>query len=137
MALQIYKRGQGYYTRLLSALGAGVIVALGCWRLYEKLGGLNVSPNKAILIQTLVPVGVFVVLSFLVFWLVNKPSMANFMIAAEGEVKKVSWSSKKEISISTFIVIIVVICMATLLACTDFFFQIVFRIIGLLPALGD
>jgi len=112
-----------------------VIVVLGCWRLYEKLGGLDISPDRVILVQTLVPVGLFVVLSLFLFWLVNKPAVADFMIAAEGEIKKVSWSSKKEIAVSTFIVIVVVTCMAMLLAVTDVFFQFVFRFIRLLPGL--
>jgi len=134
MALQIYKRGQGHHTRLFSALGVGAIVVLGCWRLYEKLGALNISPDKAIVVQVLVPFVLFAVLGFFAFWLVNRPSVADFMIAAEGEIKKVSWSSKKEIAVSTFIVIAVVVFMAILLALTDVFFQFVFRFINLLPS---
>jgi preprotein translocase SecE subunit len=62
----------------------------------------------------------------LIFWLVNKPTIAGFMIAAEGEMKKVSWSSKQEIAVSTFIVIAVVIIMAVLLGITDLGFQLFF-----------
>jgi preprotein translocase subunit SecE len=69
----------------------------------------------------------FVILSLLIFWLVNKPSVANFMIAAEGEMKKVSWSSRQEIVVSTSIVIVVVIVMATLLGTTDFGFTLFFN----------
>jgi len=132
MLFEVYKRGQGYYTRLFTALGCGLIAAIGCWRLYEKLGGLDTAASTRIWIQTFVPVGLFVVLAVLVFLLVNKPKVADFMIAAESEVKKVSWSSKKEIAISTFIVIVVVICVALLLLCTDLFFQFFFRAIHLL-----
>ena len=35
-------------------------------------------------------------------------SFADFLIAAEGEIKKVSWSSRKEIVSSTTVVIVVV-----------------------------
>jgi preprotein translocase subunit SecE len=132
MLFEVYKRGQGYYTRLFTALGCGLIAAIGCWRLYEKLGGLDTSASTRIWIQTFVPVGLFIALAILVFLMVNKPKIADFMIAAEGEVKKVSWSSRKEIAISTFIVIVVVICVSLLLLCTDFFFQFFFRAIHLL-----
>ena len=132
MLFEVYKRGQGYYTRLFTALGCGLIAAIGCWRLYEKLGGLNTSASTRIWVQTFVPVGLFVILAILVFLLVNKPKVADFMIAAESEVKKVSWSSKKEIAVSTFIVIVVTICIALLLMCTDLFFQFFFRAIHLL-----
>ena len=63
------------------------------------------------------------ILALLIFWLVNKPSVADFMISAEGELKKVSWSSRREIAVSTLIVIIVVVVMAILLFSTDMFFQ--------------
>ena len=74
----------------------------------------------------MVPVGLFAVLAFLIFWLVNKPSVADFMISAEGEMKKVSWSSRKEIAVSTSIVIIVVFIMAILLGATDLGFATLF-----------
>ena len=134
MLFGVYKRGQGYYTRLFTALGCGIIAAIGCWRLYEKLGGLDTSANTKIWIQTFVPVGLFVFLAILIFLMVNKPKVADFMIAAEGEMKKVSWSSKKEIAVSTFIVIMVVVVMSILLLFTDFFFQFFFRAINLLPS---
>jgi preprotein translocase subunit SecE len=123
MVFDIYKRGQGKYTRLCSAFAAATIVALGCMQLYKKLQATDLG----IWIVTMVPAGLFVTLSALIFWLVNKPSVADFMIAAEGEVKKVSWSSRKEIAVSTFIVIVVVIIMAVLLGTTDVIFFKIFN----------
>ena len=75
----------------------------------------------------MVPAGLFVVLGFLIFWLVNKPSVADFMIAAESEMKKVSWSSRKEIAVSTFIVIVLVTLLAVFLGVTDLGFQMFFE----------
>ena len=72
------------------------------------------------------------VLAWLIFWLVNKPVVADFMISAEGEMKKVSWSSRKEITVSTTVVIFVVIAMSALMAATDVFFQVFFRAIKVL-----
>jgi len=131
MIFDIYKSGQGKYTRLYSGLAVGAIVAIGCWRLYERLAVLNISDNAREWVQTLVPAGVFVVLCYLVFWLVNRPTVADFMISAEGELKKVSWSSRKEVTVSTFIVIFVVILMACLLGLTDIFFKLFFYSIGI------
>ncbi|MFB0525833.1 MAG: preprotein translocase subunit SecE [Phycisphaerae bacterium] len=117
----IYKRGQGKYTRLCSALGAAIVAGLGCLRLYQHLEAAdwNLSPKTRLWVTTMVPAGLFVALSLLIFYLVNKPAIADFMIAAEGEMKKVSWSSRKEIAVSTFIVIVVVVIMAVLLGTTD------------------
>jgi preprotein translocase subunit SecE len=122
MAFDIYKRGQGKYTRLWSALGAAVVVGLGCLQLYKKLQATDLG----LWVETMVPAGLFVASGLLIFWLVNKPTVADFMIAAEGEMKKVSWSSRKEIAVSTFIVVVVVIIMAVLLGITDLGFQLIF-----------
>jgi preprotein translocase subunit SecE len=123
MVFEIYKSGQGKYTRLCSAFGAAIIVGLGCMQLYKKLEATDLGLWP----ETMIPAGLFVVLGILVFWLINKSSVADFMIAAEGEIKKVSWSSRKEITVSTFIVIMVVIIMAVLLGATDLFFTMSFR----------
>ncbi|MFC1633792.1 preprotein translocase subunit SecE [Planctomycetota bacterium] len=128
MIFDIYKRGQGKYSRLCSAFAAAVIVGLGCLRLFQKLEATSwgLSNKASLWIATMVPVGLFVVLAFLIFWLVNKPSIADFLIAAEGEMKKVSWSSRQEIMVSTSIVIVVVVVMAALLGTTDFGFTMFF-----------
>lgn len=118
MALKIYKRGQGYYTRLYSALCTFAIVAIGCFVLWNRL---RETDNPWI--EFLIPAGVCCAFAYLIFWLVNKPNVADFMIQAEGEIKKVSWSSRKEIVASTTVVICVVILMSVMLFCADFFFQ--------------
>ncbi len=126
----IYKPGQGKYTRLYSALGAAVVVLLGCMRLYQKLDALvgvwGLSKNTGLWISTMVPVAVFVVLGLLIIWLVNKPTVSDFMISAEGEIKKVNWSSRNEIVVSTTVVIAVVFLMAVLLGVTDVVFRVIF-----------
>lgn len=122
MAFAIYKKNQGKYTRLYSALVVVAIVGIGCYRLYSKLH----ANDAGLWIETMVPTVVFVGLSILAFWLVNKPTVADFLIAAESEMKKVSWSSRKEIAVSTFVVIMVVVIMSTLIGVTDLVFQMFF-----------
>ncbi len=118
MAFKIYKRGQGYYTRLITALTSFAIVAIGCYVLFTKLGAFG-NPW----VEIFAPVVVCAILTFLIFLVVNKPKIADFMIAAEGEIKKVSWASRAEIMASTVVVIGVVILMATLLFLADLFFK--------------
>jgi preprotein translocase subunit SecE len=122
MSLTIYKRGQGYHTRLWSALSLFLIVAIGCYRLYLKL----YSPDD-IWICTGIPAAICAGLAFLIFWLVNKPNIADFLIAAEGEIKKVSWASRRELVASTTIVIGVVLCMGFMLVGVDFAFRTFFE----------
>ncbi len=122
MLFSIYKRGQGKYTRLGSGFGFGIIAGLGCLQLYRTLQATDLG----LWVETMVPAGLFVILSLLIVWLMNKATIADFMVAAEGEMKKVNWSSRKEIAVSTFIVIFVVIAFALLLGVTDFSFRLFF-----------
>jgi preprotein translocase subunit SecE len=69
-------------------------------------------------------VGLFTVMALLMLWLVNKPNVADFMIASEGEMKKVNWSSKQEIIVSTTVVIAVVVIMAVVLGAADILLQL-------------
>ncbi len=126
-SMQIYKPGQGKYSRLISGITTAVVVAIGCWRLYLRLE----ASVENLWIVTMVPVVIFVATSVLLYWLLNKPSVADFLIAAEGELKKVNWSSRKEIAVSTVVVIMVVVAMAVLLGATDLVFLFIFkRLIG-------
>lgn len=129
MVFNIYKRGQGKYTRLCSAFAVAIVAGLGCLQLYNQLEAASwgISNRAAMWIATMVPTGLFVIFALLIFLLVNKQRVADFMIAAEGEMKKVSWSSKQEIAVSTFVVIVVVVIMAILLGTADVSFQTFFR----------
>jgi preprotein translocase SecE subunit len=119
----MYKPGQGKYSRLGTGFTVAIIVGIGCYRLYQMLGASDLS----LWITTMVPAVIFVALSVVTYWLLNKPAVADFLIAAEGELKKVNWSSRKEVAVSTFVVIVVVLLMAALLGTTDFVFQLIFQ----------
>jgi preprotein translocase subunit SecE len=121
MNFSIYKKGQGKYTRMGTAAGGALIAALGCLQLYRTLDAADVG----LWVETMVPVAIFLAICVMVFWLVNKPNVADFMIASEGEMKKVNWSSRQEIVVSTVVVISVVVIFAVLLGAADFIFQLV------------
>jgi len=123
MLTRIYKPGQGKYTRLGTGFTVAVVVAFGCWRLYAMLEATDLG----VWVTSLVPVAVLAVLAGVTYWLLNKATVADFMIAAEGELKKVNWSSRKEVAVSTLVVIIVVFIMAALLGTTDLVFSLIFR----------
>jgi preprotein translocase subunit SecE len=67
------------------------------------------------------------------FWIVNRPKTADFLIATEGEMKKVSWSSRKEVIGSTKVVMITTFILAVLLLAVDLVFQLAFQAIGVMP----
>jgi preprotein translocase subunit SecE len=123
---RIYKRGQAKNTRLGVSIGVFVIAAYGCFVLNQKL-----QPLGNLWVETLVPFGLCVVIGVLIAWVMNKSSVADFLIASEGEIKKVSWSTRKELTASTTVVIFVMLAMAIMLAVVDWLFVLFFQKIGL------
>ena len=121
MELKIYRRGQGVYTRLWTGLICTMIISIGCYRLYDVL-----RPTDNIWLYVLAPFAVWGGLVLLTFWLVNKPNVADFMIEAEGELKKVSWPSRRELVVSTTIVICLSLVMGFMLYFVDFLFIVLF-----------
>ena len=133
MLIKKYKWGQGKNTRVYTIVAVGILIAIGCWRVYQKLtASLDVTMPLGLWTTVVVPMALFGALMLLLYWLINKPMIADFLIASEGELKKVSFSSKREIAVSTFVVIIVVILMTTMLGMADFCFNLFFtNVIGI------
>jgi len=125
--IEIYKRGQGKYTRTITFLAVLFLGVVGAVVLSGKLMATAVGAYVAYG----VPVGAVAVLAVFMFWMVNRPRSADFLIATEGEIKKVSWSSRKEVIGSTKVVIITTIIMAALLFTVDILFKMVFNAMGI------
>ncbi len=73
----------------------------------------------AMYIQYCVPFLVFLVGAYFIFVLVNKERFADFLIATESEMKKVSWSSRQELLGSTAVVIATVVILAVIIWLAD------------------
>lgn len=131
----IYKPGQGYWTRMLSAVGAGVIVLAGVGWLWNELSLIR-DESYRLYVQAGVAVGLILFFGGLLWWLLNKPRVVDFMIATEGEMRKVNWPTRREITGSTWIVICGLLMMALLLFVVDISFALLFRAIGVLEGGG-
>lgn len=69
----------------------------------------------------------------LIFYLVgSKPSSSEFLIATDGEMKKVNWSTRREVLGSTWVVIAASVLIAGVLYCVDYAFQTFFHAIDVL-----
>lgn len=79
-------------------------------------------------------VSVLVVLgAVLVYWFVGvRPKTVDFLIATDGEMKKVNWSTKKDIIGSTKVVILWCVLLVAGLFFVDLAFSTFFRLIGVL-----
>ena len=125
---KIYKPGQGKFTRIITFLSVMGIAVIGAYNLSAKLLGYSTTATPYLRFG--IPVAALIVLGLVVFWLVNRVKSADFLIATEGEMKKVSWSSRSEIVGSTKVVIVTTFVMAAALFGVDMMFQHLMKLIG-------
>lgn len=81
-------------------------------------------------VQVGVPAALFIAGAVFILYLVNKPKFADFLIATEGEMKKVSWSSRSELIGSTTIVILTVAVLGIFIAVADLIITVVMSAIN-------
>jgi preprotein translocase subunit SecE len=128
--LGLYKRSQGRLTRQVTWAALAIALAVGAYRLSVYL--LEQGP----MVQYLVPGLVLAVGLWIAFRLVNMPRFADFLIAVEAEVNKVSWPSKGELYRSTIVVLITIFALAAILYTYDFFWSYLLRALGVTGVSG-
>jgi len=128
-----YKPGQGYYTRLWTAIGAGALVLWFVAFIWNKLSILSTSGQNTLIIQVAVAVVILAIAGFIGFKVLGtNKTVCEFLINTEGEMKKVNWSTRKEVIGSTKVVIFVLLAMSVLLFVVDIAFLVLFTKIGVL-----
>jgi preprotein translocase subunit SecE len=138
----IYKKGQGYWTRMGTVAGAALIGLLTCDFIFNEfdsfaaqqsvrsyLSRIHLQEPRAGYLLVLV---VGMVYALIVYHYLNKPHNVDFLIATDSEMKRVNWTSKKDLFGSTRVVIAFMFIIAVVLFLYDLFFQTVFWLIGVL-----
>jgi len=117
MSLGIYKRSQGRIARQVTfaVLAAGFLLA--AWRLNAFEAG------KGDLVRIGMPVLLAAVGIWMAYRLVNIPSFADFLIAVEAEMNKVSWPTRGELFRSSMVVIFCIFFLAFVLYGYDLFWR--------------
>ncbi|MEX0887492.1 MAG: preprotein translocase subunit SecE [Phycisphaeraceae bacterium] len=134
MRFSIYKPGQGYWTRVMSAIGAGTIVLSGVAWLWGQFQAWFSGAENLVLYQAAMAVLMIAFFGSLLFYLLNKPRIADFMVATEAEMKKVNWPGRREVIGSTWIVICGAMLLAVWLLVFDLAFAQFFMKIGILES---
>lgn len=129
---RIYKTGQGYWTRILTASGAGIIIIFVAEFCYSQLPILIPALRENRPVHMGVVIGIAAALSLLAFMIINKPRNADFLIATDSEMKKVNWTSRKELFGSTKVVIIFMFAITLFLFLFDIVFGYLFHVAGVL-----
>ena len=123
----VYKRSQGRITRQVTFAAIGITVALGAWKLYSPT-----LLDAPMLVRFTAPAVVLFLGIWIAFRLVNWATFANFLIAVEAEMNKVSWPSRAELMRSSLVVMIVIFALAGLLFGFDLVWTFAFKTIGVL-----
>ncbi len=148
----IYKRSQGRITRQVTFAAAALTIALGLWRLSGILVASNMAADTAAWFATHTLLLPFYWIAGACAWiaalpafylwfpglllaatlwglyrLVNLPAFADFLIAVEAEMNKVSWPTRTELFRASLVVLIVIFSLAIVLAIFDFSWSVLFR----------
>ena len=123
-SFEVYKRTQGRRLRLLTCGTIGLFVGWGLLSISERLKlvaaedwpGWLPAPQMA---AYWVPGILLAVTAWAVFRIVNWPRFADFLIATEAEMTKVSWSTKDELVRATTVVLAAVFLLAAFLLAMD------------------
>ena len=123
----LYKARQGRIVRQVTCLALWLAMWLGAWQLYETLGSGLYGQT---LWQYVVPSALVLAGMWFSFRLVNWPKFADFLIAVEAEMTKVSWPTKTELYRASMVVIFTMAFLALLLFTYDLVWQAIFDFIG-------
>lgn len=138
----LYKPGQGYWTRLGTAISVGLLILLMANFVFVVLKtrtSLDMTMVGTELRENPFPtwkvsiVGALTVGSLLLAWkYLNGPTAVDFLIATESEMKKVNWTSRKDLFGSTKVVIVFMFLIAAILFVIDIAFGYLFYLIKVL-----
>lgn len=128
-----YKPEQGKWTRLGTFIGCGAVIAWGAIFLFEQLSIYEGDEAWRLMVTTGIPIAFAVIFGSVIWWITyGNRKTGDFMIATEGEMKKVSWSSRREVIGSTKVVILFTVLLTIFLFVVDVTFQYLFKYIGVL-----
>jgi preprotein translocase SecE subunit len=129
----IYKKGHGYWTRMGTAFGAAFIGLMFSFELYDKIPTFLSGDQSRDRKIAMTVAGVFLVAySIWVWWFMNKQTTVDFLIATDSEMKKVNWTTRKELIGSTKIVILFMFLISMYLFLCDLLFGGFFHMIHVL-----
>ena len=115
----IWKKGQGFWTRLGTGVAAAGLILLTSNFIFAQISA-PLRDKPAILYA--IVAGFAVLGAGLVWYFMNRPKNADFLIATDSEMKKVNWTTQKELIGSTKVVILFMFAIAAMLFVVDILF---------------
>lgn len=137
--LEVYKPSQGRRIRMATGVCAAVLIVWCAIFLFEKLSAFELGRTEAgRYLQFGLSGAVVLFFGGWTFHLLGRSArVVDFLIATEGEMKKVHWTSRREVIGSTRVVIFVMVVLAAALFVIDLGLMVFFTEIGVLRIGGD
>ncbi len=123
----VYKRSQGRIGRQVTCATVWIAFTLGAWRAWVMMTGSS-GPRY------LIAGGILAAGIWIGYRIVNIPQFADFLIAVEAEMNKVSSPSRGELIRSSIVVIFVIFLLASVLFTYDMIWRSLFVFIGVRPS---
>ena len=141
---ELHKRNQGRIVRQATFLVLATAVLIGGYRMYSTtlsdMGKWTIPlfANKQISFYPRLPIVGLVDLigAWVIFRLVNYKPFADFLIAVETEMVKVSWPTWDYLYRATGVVFAVMVILGGFIYAVDYFWIVFFRAIGFLNISG-
>jgi preprotein translocase subunit SecE len=129
----VYKRNQGRVVRQATFFAVVAVVAIGCFTLSNTVMSSYGAP-----IRTGIPVAIGALGAWFAWRLINYPKFADFLIAVEGEMDKVSWPEWPYLWRAAGVVVSVLVLFMAYMWLCDTVWVWLFNLIGFLnlEALG-
>jgi len=143
----VYKRSQGKIARQVTFATLALVLAIGAWRLSQFVpkstlgligtwrswgtGEVALPDTISVTVWALLPWMLLVLGVWISYRLVNMPSFADFLIAVEAEMNKVSWPTRAELFRSSVVVIISIFLLALILFGYDMFWSKFLDLLGI------
>ncbi len=130
--LGVYKRNQGRIVRQITFAAVFLVLLLAAWSLFTAPARASSSSWVHGLsgIEYLLPSLLLLVGTWGAYRLVNYPQFADFLIAVEAEMNKVSWPSRTELIRSSLVVIFMMFFLAIVLFGFDLAWLRLFQSLG-------
>ena len=123
----IYKRNQGRIARQVTFFAIAVLAAVGCY----QLSNADVFDGNRIA-QLGASSGLFVVVLWIAYRLVNWPRFTDFLISVEAEMAKVSWPTRSELMRGSVVVLFTIMALAATLFIYDLTWGYIFTKLGVI-----
>ena len=112
----------------MSSIGLGLLVMMGVIWIWDQLSGIQIGDLEPVYVQGGVAIIAVVICGMIGYHLIGrKPKLVDFMIATEGEMRKVNWSTRREIVGSTILVILLTLFIALFCQLADLVFSAFFQ----------